>query len=71
MRKGIFALVGFVLFAVGLLSIILGVMGLQFGFLLWMDRLLGAAGAFLLRLLMVLSGMVVMYINLVDWRRID
>ncbi len=71
MRREYYALLGFVLVAVGLLSIILSAMGLQFSFLLWMDRSLGAGLAFLLRILMVLFGFVLMYLNLVDWKRMD
>ncbi len=71
MRKGFLALLGFALLAIGLLSLILGLLGLQFSFLLWMDRLLGLYVALLVRLLMVLAGFVIMYLALVDWRRID
>lgn len=71
MRKGLIALLGFVLLSLGLLSIVFSIMGLQFSFLMWMDRSWGFGFAFLVRLFMVLVGFVLMYVGLTDWRRID
>ncbi|MCB0655546.1 MAG: hypothetical protein KDC57_05380 [Saprospiraceae bacterium] len=66
--KAFNTVLGFLLFLFGLLSIILNLVGLQFSFLTWMENL-GRLGAFVLRLIMVLAGIVIMYLNLVDWKK--
>lgn len=53
-------LIGFLLLALGLLSIILSMVGVQFAFLLWMNSF-GPGVAFVLKLLMIVLGIVLMY----------
>ena len=60
MNRGIATLIGFLLLALGLLSIILKMVGVQFSFLLWMDAW-GPGVGFVLKLLMVVLGIMVMY----------
>lgn len=63
-------LLGFVLFLFGILGIILDLVGMQFSFLLWLDRL-GSLVSFLIKLIMLFGGMVIMYLYGTDWRRTD
>lgn len=60
MNRGIATLIGFILLALGLLSIILKMVGVEFSFLLWMDAW-GAGVGFVLKLLMIVLGIMVMY----------
>ncbi|MBR9921122.1 MAG: hypothetical protein GYB31_09805 [Bacteroidetes bacterium] len=68
MKKSLFVVLGFALFAFGLLSIVLSLLGLQFSFMTWMDsgsKLLG----FVIRLIMMLAGIVTMALAYTDWDR--
>lgn len=61
-------LLGFMLFLVGIVGILLDLVGLQFAFLLWMDQL-GKLGSFLVKLVMLFGGIVLMYLYATDWKR--
>lgn len=56
-RRGLWTLVGFALFFMGFLSIILGMIGIQFSFLKWLD-FFGRGFGFLVRLFMILTGII-------------
>jgi len=68
--KSFYTVLGFLLFLFGILSIILNLVGLQFVFLTWIDSF-GRLAAFILRIVMMLTGIILMYLNLVDWRQDD
>ena len=61
MKSGLFTLAGFLLLALGLLSIILSMVGVQFAFMSWMNTF-GAGVAFVFKLLMIVFGIVMMYL---------
>lgn len=56
---------GFLLFFAGFLSIVLGMIGVQFAFMTWMDHW-GKGLGFLLRILMILAGFVLIIIDQTD-----
>ena len=62
MNRGITTLIGPLLLALGLLSIILSMVGVQFAFLMWMNSL-GGGVAFVLKLIMIVLGIVLMYLG--------
>ncbi len=64
-RKGLMTLLGFVLFFTGFLSIILGMIGVQFSFLTWLDYW-GRGLGFLIRLIMILTGIVIIILDQSD-----
>lgn len=68
--KGIFILLGFIFFLLGILGIILDLVGMQFSFLLWLDKL-GRLGSFIVKLIMLFGGLVVMYLYGTNWRQKD
>jgi len=69
MKKGLWVLLGFVFIAVGILSIILSMVGLQFTFLTWID-FAGKLWGFLIKIIMVMAGFIIMYLNLTNWKEI-
>ena len=68
--KGAFTILGFIFLALGLLSIILNMVGLDFSFMRFMDQL-GPLGAFILKLFMTLSGFVIIALARTDWERLE
>ncbi len=69
-NKNTLTSIGFGLIVLGFLSLLLSLVGLKFAFLAWMDhpsRLLG----FTLRLVMVLSGFVLVYLAQTDYEGED
>jgi len=66
-RKDLYTLLGFILFATGLTSIIFNIVGVEWVLLKWMSRLPGMI-AFLIKLLMIITGMVTIYWNKGNWR---
>jgi len=66
-KRAIFALLGFLLLAFGFLSTILGILGIQFVFLGFLQNL-SPLMTFLIHLGMAFIGVVIMYLALTDWR---
>jgi len=67
MSKVTKSFIGFVLFTVGGLALVLSLIGVQLSYLTWIDaggRLLG----FVLRLLMILAGVVIVVLARTDWK---
>ena len=64
-KKGLSTLIGFLLFTVGFLSLILQLVGIKLSFLVWIDAFGGAIGL-AIRLLMILSGIVITYATRVE-----
>jgi uncharacterized Tic20 family protein len=68
--KSVYAILGFVLIIIGMLSLILMVVGVQLSFLTWIDAL-GRLGGFLIRLLMIIGGFVIITLSQTDWRNVE
>ena len=66
MNRVTFTVVGYLLVLIGFISLILGMIGLSLQPLVWIDRLLGQLGSFLVKLLMVVFGMIVLYMSRVS-----
>ena len=67
MSKTTTTIIGFLLFIVGGLALVLSLIGVQLSYLTWIDepsKLLG----FVIRLLMILAGIVMVVLARTDWR---
>lgn len=64
-KKGTLTLIGFLLFFLGFLSIVVSMIGLQFQFLVWMDYL-GKGIGFAGRVLMILVGVILIVMDQQD-----
>ena len=62
MNKGIITASGYILFALGFLSILLTLVGLQLTPLKWLSSL-GSGLALIIKLLMIFGGLIIMYIS--------
>jgi len=62
MRKGYVTLAGYALFIIGFLSILLNIVGLQLSMLSWMSNL-GQGTSIIIKLSMLFSGLIIMYIS--------
>lgn len=68
--KGIYSIIGFVLFVAGTLALILSLVGVKLQPLLWIDSW-GPLTGLIIRLLMILSGVLIVYLARSDWRNIE
>ncbi len=66
-KKDIINLFGFTLFILGFLSLMFSFIGIQFSFLTFLDAM-GYLTGFILRLLMVLGGIVLLFLNNTNWK---
>ncbi len=66
--KSFYAILGFVLIMLGMLSLILLLVGVQLSFLTWIDAA-GKPGGFVIRILMILSGFVIIALSQTNWRK--
>ncbi len=67
MSKTATTIIGFLLFIIGGLALVLSLIGVQLSYLTWIDKpslLLG----FVIRLLMILGGIVMVVLARTDWR---
>ena len=67
MSKAIYTTIGFLFFTIGFLALVLSLVGVQLSFLTWIDapgRLFG----FVVRLLMILTGIIIVVLTRSDWR---
>lgn len=62
MNKGLYSLIGFLLFIFGFIALVLSMVGLKLYPLLWLDYF-GAGFGLILRLLMVIGGLVLVFIT--------
>lgn len=69
-NKSILTLVGFLLIALGFMAIILSLVGLRFSFLAWLDAP-GALFGFVIRLLMIVTGFILVYFAQTDFEGAD
>ena len=66
--KGIFTLIGFVIFMIGMSALVLSLVGVKLAFLTFIDQPSPMFG-FLARLAMILGGIVVIVLAQTDWQR--
>lgn len=64
-NKSLAALIGFFLAGTGLLSIIVGLVGVKLSIVAWVD-LLPAPFGFLLKVIFIIAGFVIMFLALAD-----
>lgn len=57
-KNGWITLIGFLMFMLGFLSIVLSIVGVQFQFMMWMD-IWGRGWGFLGRLILMMSGILI------------
>ena len=62
MNKGLITLLGFILFLIGTLALVLNLVGLNLSFLSFLEDLPRIAG-FLVKIFILISGLIVMYIS--------
>jgi hypothetical protein len=62
MNKATYSLIGFALFILGMLALVLQLVGVQLVFLTWLDNWGGGIG-FFLRLLMIIIGLVIIIVT--------
>ena len=67
MKKSIYLSIGFLLIIIGFSALFLSIVGVKFSFLAFIDRLGGFYGL-IIRLLMILSGFVIVALNVTNWR---
>lgn len=62
MSKAIYSIIGFILFVLGFLALVLQMVGVQIAFLTWLDNWGGGTGLFL-RVLMIVAGLVIVIVT--------
>ena len=67
MKKGLYTLIGFLLFIMGGTALVLSLVGLKLSYLLWIDAAGGLVG-FMIRIIMMISGIVIAVLNTGNWR---
>ncbi len=67
-NKGLLLLLGYVLFSLGITSVVMAMVGTHWYFLGWLE-LLGRLLAFLVKILMVIAGVLVIVFARTDWER--
>ena len=67
MSKTTNTIIGFLLFIIGGLALVLSLIGVQLSFLTWIDKPSPLLG-FVIRLLMILAGIVMVVLTRTDWR---
>ena len=70
MKKGIFTLIGFLLFIVGGTALVLSLVGVKLSFLLWIDAAGGLLG-FIIRIVMMIGGIVIAVLSTGNWQEDD
>ena len=67
MNKGVLSILGFALAALGFLSIVLSLVGVQFAFLTWLDSFSRLFG-FVAKIVMIIAGILILYIAQSDFK---
>ena len=70
MSKSLYTLLGFLLFLIGFIALSLSLVGVQLSFLTWIDAP-GKLFGLIIRLLMILSGVVIVVLTRTNWREED
>ncbi len=68
MKKGIYTLIGFILFITGGSALVLSLVGVQLSYLVWIDAWGGLLG-FVIRMFMMIGGIVVAVLSMTDWEK--
>lgn len=67
MKKGIYTLIGFLLFIIGGTALVLSLVGVKLSFLLWIDAAGGLLG-FIIRIVMMIGGIVIAVLSMGNWQ---
>ena len=67
MKKTLWVIFGFLLFIIGFTALVLSLVGVKLAYLTWIDKPSALFG-FLMRILMIVSGLVIVYLSVTDWR---
>lgn len=70
MKKGIYTLIGFLLFIIGGTALVLSLVGVKLSFLLWIDAAGGLLG-FIIRIVMMIGGIVIAVLSTGNWQEED
>lgn len=70
MKKGIYTLIGFLLFIIGGTALVLSLVGVKLSFLLWIDAAGGLLG-FIIRIVMMIGGVVIAVLSTGNWQEED
>jgi len=68
MNKSLITLLGFLLFTLGFVSLVLSMIGIQLAFMAWLDAP-GPLFGFLTRIGMIIAGVIVVAVAQTDWKR--
>jgi len=68
--KGWFTLIGFLLVILGFLSIVLNMVGLELSILTMLD-IFGGLTAFIIKIFMILSGIVIITLARTNWQKFE
>lgn len=66
-KRGLLSLLGFLLVVIGFLALVYSLVGLKLAFLVWLD-LPGPLFGFVMKLVMVILGFVLVYIDQTDFK---
>jgi len=67
-NKGLLLLLGYLLFSLGITSIVMELVGTHWDFLAWLERT-GRLMAFILKLLMIMVGILLIVFARTDWEQ--
>ncbi|MFN0216573.1 MAG: hypothetical protein ACKVT2_20120 [Saprospiraceae bacterium] len=67
-NKGLWLLLGYTLFSLGITSVIMELVGTHWYFLAWLERM-GSLWAFLLKILMTIGGILLIIFARTDWEQ--
>lgn len=67
-NKGLLTLLGYLLFILGVTSIVMELVGTHWYFLGWLERT-GRLFAFVLKILMIMAGVLLIVFSRTDWER--
>ncbi len=62
MNKGLISVIGFLLFLLGGLSLVLSLIGVNLTYLRWLENL-GLLWSFLIKILMIVTGIAMVYVS--------
>lgn len=69
-KRGFLSLIGFLLVVIGFLAVVYSLVGLKLSFLVWLDKP-GPLFGFVMKMLMVIIGFVLVYIDQTDFEGED
>lgn len=69
-KKNLYTLIGFLLFVIGILTLLINLVGLDFGILKWLE-VFGRLGAFCIKLGMIFGGVIMVVLANADEEAAD